>query len=122
MTVHLIGSGARGAFDIASTCRFDALLPIHGEAVAEGTLAGAKIAWPRKGVVDGRDCLDCVHLQTWRDKPDLVLHCAAHDRDPVGDWMRRKPPATTVETRCYAADQFAAARRVHHLLVFDRRL
>jgi CBS-domain-containing membrane protein len=36
--------------------------------------------------------------------------------------LRREPPATTVEARCDAADQLAAARAVHHLLVCDRRL
>jgi predicted transcriptional regulator len=88
---------------------------------SKGTLATARVACPRKGCVDGVECVDCVHLQAFRTRPALQLYCSVEDTESIVDWIRCKPPSTTVDTRCYAADEFAAARGVHHLLVFDRR-
>ena len=122
MPVHLIGSGARGVLDVPSTCSFNAVLRVGGELPAGGRLAQAKIRCPRKGCVEGRDCLDCNHLQAFRVVPAVRLYCTVDDSDPVRFWMRPRPPATTLETRCPAADEFAARRGVHHLLVFDRAL
>src|SRR5262249_50071718 len=68
----------------------------------------------------GRECADCVHLMAWRAAPEGRLYCCVDDSEPVGPWMRTPPPATTIDTRVDAADQFAAARGVHHLLGFDR--
>lgn len=102
--------------------RFNALLRVNGDVSPDGTLASARVRCPRKGCVEGADCIDCVHLQAFRTTPALRLYCSVDDREPIAGWMRPKPPSTTVDTRCYAADEFAAARGVHHLLVFDRSL
>lgn len=122
MPVHLIGSGGRAVLDIPSTCTFHAVLRVAGEAAPSGELTDAKVHCPRKGCVSGSECVDCVHLQAYRAKPEVRMYCTVDHRDPVRYWMRPKPPATTVETRCPAADEFAAHRGVHHLLVFDRQL
>jgi CBS-domain-containing membrane protein len=119
VAVHLIGSQGGGLVAIGETVRFVATLRVHGAAAPDGTLASARVSCPRKGCVDGGDCVDCVHLQAFRAAPAVRLYCSVDDREPVADWMRRKPPSTTVDTRCHAADEFAAARGVHHLLVFD---
>ena len=122
MPVHLIGSGGRAVLDIPSTCTFHAVLRVVGEAAPSGQLADATVHCPRKGCVQGSECIDCVHLQAYRARPEVRMYCTVDHRDPVRYWMRPKPPATTVETRCPAADEFAARRGVHHLLVFDREL
>ena len=122
MPVHLVGSGARGLVDVTSTVRFTAVLRVAGEVPPGGRLSDARISCPRKGCVDGHDCIDCAHLQAFRLKPAVRLYCTVDEHDPVRYWMRPKPPATTVETRCPAADEFAARRGIHHLLVFDRKL
>jgi CBS-domain-containing membrane protein len=123
--VHLIGSGARGVFDIASTCTFHSLLHVGGTATRAddaATLADLAVDCPRRGRIDGKECVACQHLHTWQIRPRVQVSCTVDDGDTVEAWMRRKPPATTVEAHCHAADQFAAARGVHHLLVFDRKL
>ncbi len=122
MPVHFIGNGARGVTEIVEGPAFNAVLRVRGAASPLGTLATARVSCPRKGCIDGSECLDCVHLQAWRATPDVLLYCAVDQSESVTHWMRRKPPSTTIETRCHAADEFAAARGVHHLLVFDRRL
>lgn len=122
MPVHLIGSGPGGVVEIGAPVRFHAVLRVHGAAAPDGTLASARVSCPRKGCVDGAECVDCVHLQAFRAAPEARLYCSVDDREPVGGWMRPKPPSTTVDARCHAADEFAAARGVHHLLVFDRAL
>ena len=142
MPVHLIGSGARGLFDIESSCTFHGLLHVGGTlhappptaapstladgtatlADATATLADATVDCPSRGRIAGEECIACEHLQAWRVRPSVRLYCSVDDSDAVARWMRRKPPATTVEARCHAADEFAAARGVHHLLVFDRHL
>ncbi len=122
MPVHLIASGPRGVLDVPSTCTFTAVLRVAGEVPPGGRLADATVRCPRKGCVNGQDCVDCSHLQAYRLKPEVRLYCTVTDVDPVRFWMRPKPPATTLHTRCPAADEFAARRGVHHLLVFDREL
>ena len=122
MPVHLIGSGPGGVVEIGAPVRFAAVLRVGGVAGADGTLAAARVSCPRRGHIDGAECVDCVHLQAFRAAPTVRLYCTVDDRGPIGEWMRPKPPSTTVDTRCYAADDFAAARGVHHLLVFDRGL
>ena len=121
MPIHLIGSGARVAVDIGEGRAFHGVLRVSGAASPQRTLATARVACPRKGCVDGAECVDCVHLQAYRLHPAVQLYCSVEDGESIADWMRPKPPSTTVDTRCYAADEFAAARGVHHLLVFDRR-
>jgi len=106
--------------EIGAPVRFCAVLRVHGAASPDGTLASARVSCPRKGCVDGAECIDCVHLQAFRSAPEVRLYCSVDDREPIAGWMRPKPPSTTVDTRCHAADEFAAARGVHHLLVFDR--
>ena len=122
VSVHLIGTRAGGLVEIVAPIKFRAVLRVHGAAAPDGTLASARVSCPRKGCVDGADCLDCVHLQAFRAAPEVRLYCSVDDSEPIADWMRPKPPSTTVDTRCHAADEFAAARGVHHLLVFDRAL
>ena len=124
MPVHLIGSGARGLFDIQSTCSFSSILRVGGttRSPEAKSMSEATIHCPRRGWVDGEECQACVHLEAWRVRPSVKLYCSVDDRDLVEHWMRRKPPATTVEARCHAADDYAAKRGVHHLLVFDRKL
>jgi len=122
MPVHLIGSGPGGVVEIGAPVRFHAVLRVNGAAAPDRTLASARVSCPRKGCVDGSECVDCVHLQAFRAAPEVRLYCSVDDAEPIGGWMRAKPPSTTVDTRCHAADDFAAARGVHHLLVFDRAL
>ena len=122
MAVHLIGNSSKSVLAIHDTRSFHVALRVHGAAGPDGTLAAARVACPRKGCVDGSECVDCVHLQAWRSTPELRLYCSVDDSESVTSWMRTRPPATTVDTRCPAADEFAAARGVHHLLVFDRLL
>ena len=122
MPVHLIGSRAGGLVEIIEPFRFHAVLRVRGAASPDGTMASARVAGPRKGCVDGSECVDCVDLEAFRAAPEVRLYCTVDDREPIAGWMRPKPPATTVDTRCHAADEFAAARAVHHLLVFDRSL
>ena len=122
MGVHLIGSGAGGLVEICEPVRFHAVLRVTGAASPDGTLASARVSCPRKGCVDGSDCVDCVHLHAFRAAPELRLYCSVDDGEPISAWMRPKPPSTTVHTRCHAAGELAAARGVHHLLVFDRAL
>ena len=122
MPVHLIGSGPGGVVEIGAPVHFHAVLRVHGAAAPDATLASARVSCPRKGCVDGAECVDCVHLQAFRATPEVRLYCSVDDREPIGEWMRPKPPSTTVDTRCHAAGDFAAARGVHHLLVFDRAL
>jgi CBS domain-containing protein len=55
----------------------------------------------------------------WRVTPDVVLYCGAEDDDPVREWMRGTPPATTPGTSCDAADREVVGRQEHHLLVLD---
>ena len=122
MAVHLVGEGAGSVVPVHAKQPFHAVLRVHGAASPDGTLAAARVFCPRKGCVDGSECVDCVHLQAFRAAPELRLYCSVDDREPVTQWMRTRPPATTLDTRCPAADEFAAARGVHHLLVFDRLL
>lgn len=124
MPVHLIGSGARGVFDIESTCTFTSILRVSGAATSPQptTLSQTMVACPRAGWVAGDECRACAQLQAWRVQPSVNVYCTVDDHDIVEHWMRRKPPATTVEARCRAADDYAASRGVHHLLVFDRKL
>jgi CBS-domain-containing membrane protein len=120
--VHLVGSSSSSVVAIKETRPFHAVLRVHGAASPDGTLAAAHVFCPRKGCVEGDVCVDCVHLQAWRATPEVRLYCSVDDQESVTSWMRSKPPATTVDTRCPAADAFAVARGVHHLLVFNRRL
>jgi CBS domain-containing protein len=120
--VHIVGNSGRSVVAIHQTRPFHAVLRVAGAASPDGTLASARVSCPRKGCVDGAECVDCVHLQAWRATPEVRLYCSVDDRESVTSFMRTRPPATTVDTRCPAADEFAAARGVHHLLVFDRRL
>jgi CBS-domain-containing membrane protein len=120
--VHLIGKSNRSLVDIADPPTFHNILRVRGAASPEGTLASARVSCPRYGSIDGSECVDCVHLHAWRATPEVRLYCSVDSSDPVARWMRTKPPATTVDTRCHAADEFAVARGVHHLLVFDRQL
>jgi CBS-domain-containing membrane protein len=122
VAVHLIGNSGGSVLAIEHMRPFHATLRVRGAAAPDGTLASARVACPRKGCVDGTECIDCVHLQAWRATPELRLYCSVDDSESVTSWMRTHPPATTVDTRCPAADEFAAARGVHHLLVFDRLL
>ena len=122
MPVHLVGNSARSLVDIREPPPFHAVLRVRGAASPEHTLASARVSCPRHGTIDGSDCVDCVHLQAWRASPELRLYCSVDSSEPVRNWMRPKPPATTVDTRCQAAEEFAIARGVHHLLVFDRGL
>lgn len=122
VAVHLIGSRGGGLVEIVEPMRFRTVLRVRGAASPERTLASARVSCPRKGCVDGSECVDCVHLQAFRATSEVRLYCSVDDGEPIGEWMRPKPPSTTVDTRCYAADEFAAARGVHHLLVFDRAL
>jgi CBS-domain-containing membrane protein len=120
--VHLIGKSARALVGVVDPAPFRVVLHVHGALSPERTLEGARVSCPRYGAIDGTQCVDCVHLQAWRTTPALRLYCSVESAEPVSHWMRAKPPSTTVDARCHAADQFAAARGVHHLLVFDRRL
>src|SRR4051812_17204802 len=122
MPVHIVGNDARSLVDIRAPTAFHTVLRVSGAVSPERTLATARVSCPRYGCIDGSVCVDCVHLQAWRASPELRLYCSIDSSEPVGHWMRVKPPATTVDTRCQAAEEFAVARGVHHLLVFDRRL
>ena len=122
MPVHFIGKGARSLVGVADPPPFRVVLPVHGALSPERTLEGARVSCPRHGCIDGSRCIDCVHLQQWQTTPELRLYCSVESSEPVAHWMRAKPPSTTVDARCHAADEFAVARGVHHLLVFDRRL
>lgn len=123
MAVHLISSrGGGGVVEIGASVRFHATLRVHGSAPPDASLASARVSCPRKGWVDGSECVDCVHLQAFRAAPEVRLYCSVDDGEPIACWMRPKPPSTTIDTRCLAADEFATARGVHHLLVFDPAL
>jgi len=120
--VHFIGSAGGGIVELGEPLRFRALLRVPGVAAPGRSLASARVSCPRRGIIDGSECLDCVHLQAFRLEPELRLYCSVDDREALVHWIRPKPPSTTVDTRCHAADEFARARGVHHLLVFDRAL
>lgn len=113
MAVHLVGSGAHGIVDVKSTLTFTTTLPVAWR--------GETVDCPRKGRIDLSVCADCRHLKAWQTTPEPLLYCNVDDGEPVSDWMRPKPPATTVHARAPAADEYARARGVHHLLVFDPR-
>src|SRR6185503_13030424 len=74
VAVHLIGSGRGGVVEIGAPVRFCAVLRVHGAASPDGTLASARVSCPRKGCVDGAECIDCVHLQAFRAAPEARLY------------------------------------------------
>lgn len=122
MPVHVIGQGDRSLVEILDPKPFHSVLRVGGAAAPDRTLASARVSCPRKGCIDGSQCVDCVHLKAWRTAPELRLYCSVESSEPVSQWMRTRPPSTTVDAGCRAAEELAIAQKAHHLLVFDREL